>query len=124
MKYITTSLVAFFVGIYTTFVAMYMWNWFAAPVLNLPYISFLQMLGLVWLIGILVDRLNPDETKWNLLLSVIELCVPNENREKLGEIVQTIKDNFWNDIRIKIFGQFVGNTVTLGLGFMLHVFIS
>ena len=43
------------VGVYTAFVAMRMWNWFAVRPLNLPSISFLEMVGLVWLIKILID---------------------------------------------------------------------
>jgi hypothetical protein len=61
MKYVATGLVALIVGIYTTFVAMYMWNWFAVPIFNLPYISFLQMLGLVWLIGLAFHQFIPKK---------------------------------------------------------------
>jgi hypothetical protein len=122
MKYAATWLTAFVVGIYTTFVAMHMWNWFAAPVLNLPQISFLQMLGLVWLIGLLSERSSADETKLNFLLRIIEMCIPAERKSEAEEVVNSMKENLWGDIAIKIFGQFVGNTLTLALGFALHLF--
>ena len=124
MKYVATGLVALIVGIYTTFVAMYMWNWFAVPIFNLPYISFLQMLGLVWLIGAGISSIYTEETKLNFLIRIVELCVPNERKHEIDEIINSMKENLWSDLAIKIFGQFGGNTVTLILGFVLHLFIS
>ena len=124
MKYVATLLVALIVGIYTTFVAMYMWNWFAVPIFNLPYISFLQMLGLVWLIGAGISSIYTEETKLNFLIRIVELCVPNERKHEIDEIINSMKENLWSDLAIKIFGQFGGNTVTLILGFVLHLFIS
>jgi hypothetical protein len=91
MKYVATGLVALIAGIYTTFVAMYMWNWFAVPIFNLPYISFLQMLGLVWLIQLVFDQSKIEERKLNFqinfLTHIIGLCVPNERKREIDEII-------------------------------------
>ena len=124
MKYVWTFVVAFIVGLYTAFVAMCMWNWFAVQALNVPSISFLQMLGLVWLISILTNRPDQDEIKWKSLFVIIEQCVPEEKREIVKDAIQDIQDNIWIDLSSKIVGQIVGNTVTLILGFVLYNFIG
>lgn len=124
IKYILPWVVAFIVGIYTSFVAMCMWNWFAVQALNAPSVSFLQMLGLIWLINILFNQHDNQEGRWKILFTSIELCVPQEKQGLLSDAMNEIKENFWIDLWGKIAGQFIGNTLTLVLGFILHSFIG
>ena len=124
MKHVWTFVAAFFVGLYTAFVAMCMWNWFAVQALNVPSISFLQMLGLVWLLSILTNRPDQDEIKWKSLFAIIEQCVPQEKQEAMADAIHEIQENIWVDLSGKIVGQIIGNTITLILGFVLHSFIG
>ena len=124
MKNILPWVVAFIVGIYTSFVAMCMWNWFAVGILHAPNVSFLQMLGLIWLINLLINKQDTDETRWKILFTSIELCVPQEKQELLSDVMNDFKENFWVDLWGKIAGQIIGNTLTLILGFILHIFIT
>jgi hypothetical protein len=115
------------VGVYTAFVAMCMWNWFAVRALNVPSITFLQMVGIVWLLKLLINRPNADkadELRWKGLFTVLDACVPEQNKETLAEALQDQKGNIWFDILTLTFGELVGNTATLILGFGLHVVIG
>jgi len=124
MKHILPWVVAFVVGVYTSFVAMCMWNWFAVQALHAPNVSFLQMLGLIWLINLLINQQDNHEGRWRILFTSIELCVPQEKQELLTDAMDEIKDNLWIDLWGKIAGQIIGNTLTLVLGFILHLFIG
>ena len=85
MKFITWNWVLSLLGgVYTAFVAMCMWNWFAVRALDVPIISFAVMLGLVWLIEILIYRPNTDDFKWEALAVSIDACVPDHKREMLN----------------------------------------
>ena len=120
MKSVWTYVVAFLVSFYTAFVAMCFWNWFAVGVLNVASISFLQMLGLIWLLSILIDQPYSDKSKWKALFTIIERCVPEEKQEDIADIIDEIQDNIWINISSKI----IGNTLSLILGFVLHSFIG
>jgi hypothetical protein len=121
-KWYGMLLVALPVGLYTAFVAECYWNWFAVPALNVQSISFLQMLGLVWLIQLLFDRSPDDEPRWKLMVQTLELCVPDEKKEALSNIVGDF------DVALAGFLQvarkLVGNTLALAMGFALHLISS
>ncbi len=125
MKKIWTLISALLVGVYSAFVAMCMWNWFAVQALNVPNVSFLQMIGLVWLISILVNhnQSDKDETRWRMLFTIIERCVPEEKREIISGAIAEFKYNLWDDVWSRIFWQIGAKTITLILGFVLHLFI-
>ena len=114
------------IGMYTAFVvAQCFWNWFAGPALRLPEISFLQMLGLWWMIDLLIRPSSDGEKRtWALLASITELCVPPERVTDLEELKDV--NPFVELIQglSGAFGKIVGNTLTLALGFGLHLFIS
>ncbi len=113
------------VGIYTAFVAECFWNWFAVPALHVSEISFLQWLGLYWLIGLLKGRSSDEEdNRWISLMSVLELCIPEEKQQALKDLRETEADldllkAFW-----LVSAQVAGNTFTLTLGFILHLIVS
>jgi hypothetical protein len=126
-KFVVPFLVALPVGFYTAFVAECFWNWFAVPALHVSEIGFLPWLGLWWLISLLFSSdTTADNKRWKILLSAVELCVPEEKQAALKEMVEFETEGFSTTLDIfgMIFGKLVGNTVTLGLGFALHLFIS
>lgn len=116
-------ILAIMVGVYTAFVAMCMWNWFAAPALHVPNISFLQAVGLIWLIGILTSRSDVDDINQKILTTILDSCVPDDKRDVLKENLEELSDNIWIDVLSKAFGQIVANTGTLILGFGLYLLI-
>jgi hypothetical protein len=109
------------IGLYTAFVAQCLWNWFAAPALRLPEISFLRMLGLWWMIALLIRSSAKDETRGLVfLVGVTRLCVPPERTTELAELM----DSRLLDELILGLGQISRNTLALALGFGLHLLIS
>jgi len=122
--WVVAPFVGLLIGLYTAFVAMSLWNWFAVRALNVNSITFLEMVGIVWLISLFTDHTNKDESKWKILFSAIEACVPDHNREMLAATIEEHKENIWTDAFAAAFGQVAGNTLTLALGFGLHVLIG
>ena len=109
------------IGLYVAFVAQCFWNWFVVPALRLPEISFLHMLGLWWMIALLI-RSSAERQMRGLvfLLGVIGLCVPPERTRELEELMdfrslEELLNGLWQIIRL---------TLTLALGFGLHLLIS
>ncbi len=126
-KFIASYLVALPVGLYTAFVAECYWNWFAVPALHVSEVGFLPWLGLWWLIGLFRNNDSSVENKrWKILISAVELSVPAEKRDELNEMVELETEGLgqFMDIFGMVFGQLVGNTISLALGFGLHIFIG
>ena len=109
------------IGLYITFVAHCFWNWFVVPALRLPGISFLHMLGLWWMIALLI-RSSAERAMRGVvfLLGVTRLCVPPERTKELEELM----DSRPLDELILGLWQIIRNTLTLALGFGLHLLIS
>jgi hypothetical protein len=124
VKWSAAFVVGLLVGCYTAFVAECYWNWFVVPALHASEVSFLQMLGLIWLIQLLASRPNTvEDTRWKLLASAVELCVPAEKQEELAEL--TKPDSVMGFLQgfSQVVGQLVGNTFTLVAGSVLHAFL-
>ena len=109
------------IGLYVAFVAQCFWNWFVVPALRLPEISFLHMLGLWWMIALLIRSSAERQMRFLVfLLGVIGLCVPPERTRELEELMdfrslEELLNGLWQIIRL---------TLTLALGFGLHLLIS
>jgi hypothetical protein len=109
------------IGLYTAFVAQCFWNWFAAPALRLPEISFLHMLGIWWMIALLIRSSAEGEMRaLAFLVGITRLCVPPERTKELEELM----DSRPLDELILGVWQIIRNTLTLALGFGLHLLIS
>jgi hypothetical protein len=120
-KIVALMIPSFVVGLYTAFVVMCMWNWFAAPALNLSEITYLNMLGLIWLMSLLSgNNQKADDFKWKTLFTTIEFCIPDDKREEALETINGLQENVWIEVVGHISGQIVVNTITLVLGFILH----
>jgi len=123
-KPLVSIIVGLLNGLYTAFIAMCFWNWFAVRVLNINSISFLEMLGIVWLISLFTSQTINDESKWKALFSFVEAGVPEHNRKMLAIAVEEHKDNIWTDALTAAFSRTVDNTMTLIFGFGLHILIG
>jgi hypothetical protein len=109
------------IDLYTAFVAQCFWNWFAASALRLPEISFLKMLGLLWMMALLIRPSAKGEIRALAFLGgITRLCVPPERTMELEELM----DSRLLDELMMGLGQIGQNTLALALGFGLHLLIS
>jgi hypothetical protein len=115
-----------FVGAFKAFALTLMWNWFVSPIFHTSNISFWEMLGLLWVVQLFVDKSyaqDPAEKiHWENLFLVLDACVPAEKREDLKADLKEKEGSIWSEVGGQIFGQLVGYAFTLGLGFLLHTF--
>jgi len=133
-KYMGKFLVAWLVGsilsLYTTFVIMNLWNWFASPALHVPEISFWGMFGLVLLVGLFSEWHGiAEEAGWKNIIAVLIASVPDERREEVTSKIEEyakeqMKLEVWLEAGTKTFGRCVVNILVLGLGFVVHTFLT
>ena len=126
-KFAMTWATSTLVGFYTVFVLMQLWNWFAVPLLHVSEASYWLIYGLSMLFGLLAgygDRDNPaDERRWSALFIILNACVPEQKLEEVTEEVRPEIESIWSDIGLKIFARVLTNTLTLGLGFVVHLLV-
>ena len=77
---------------------MCMWNWFAVSTLRVPHVTFLEMVGISWLIRHLFYQQGKDDKNWESLFLIIEVCVPDSNKEKFDQLKREIDGNAAKDI--------------------------
>jgi len=124
-KWFVAWLVGLTVGCYTAFVAASFWNWFAVPVLHVSSISFLQMLGLIWLMSLFTGNFSTfDDARWKVLAFTVELCVPEEKQQALKDFTDSLPVLLRLDTICKVFAQVTGNTFMLAAGFVLHLVVA
>jgi hypothetical protein len=116
------------VALYTTFVLKFLWAWFVVPAFHITEISFWVMYGTTLLIGLLrQDDHNNDmwqEHRHAILARMLLACVPSE---KMHDVMAELKEHeksIWSKVKWHIFGQFAGSTITLGIGFVVHMVAS
>jgi hypothetical protein len=119
--------VSFLVGFYCVFVMQQLWNWFAVPLLHFGEATFLTMYGLNLLVGLLTARdagENPIEaSRWRIVTMTLDVCVPVETRATLQDQLKEEIDGQWGNFGWWVFGIAAGYTVTLGVGFVIHIFV-
>jgi hypothetical protein len=118
--------VGLLVGAFKAFVLTVMWNWFVSPVFHTSEVSFWEMLGLLWVVQLFVDKTYDDnpatKLQWENLFLILDTCVPVERREDLKLQLQEKNEEIWTEIGAKIFGSLAGSAFVLGLGFAVHTF--
>jgi hypothetical protein len=123
MTWVTSTLV----GFYTVFVLVRLWNWFAVPQLHVPEASYWLMYGVTMLFGLMTgvgEEENPaKERRWNMLFIVLDACVPEDKMEDLKEYVRAEKEGIWADVGLMILGKALSRSLTLGLGFVVHLLV-
>jgi hypothetical protein len=112
------------VGVYTAFVAMCMWNWFAVEALHAPPVSFLQALGLIWLVGLIRGEVPAADPRWQRLFTILEVHTPAEKSAQLADALKKWEKDLWMDVGAAIYLRVLGNTLTLLLAFGLHILIG
>jgi len=114
------------VGLYTTFVLVILWDWFAVPAFHVSEISFWVMYGLTMLIGVLRPSENDiqGEHRHKIVAVMLDACVPADKREEVIEELKGFEEEIWWKAGWKVFGQIVTNSLTLGIGFVIHVLAS
>jgi hypothetical protein len=90
-----------------------------------PEASYWLIYGLNLLFGLMTgvgEQENPVyERRWSTLFIVLDACVPEQKMEDLKEAVRSQTEGIWLDIGSAIFGKVVSNTLSLGLGFVVHL---
>jgi hypothetical protein len=111
-------------GLYTAFVLQSLWNWFVAPTLNVTQISYWQMYGFNMLLQMVLARSDfVENDHWNRTATMLHACVKAERREDVDEELRGENESVWSKAGTDVFGKLVGNTVTLLIGFAIHVFL-
>ena len=103
--FFTVTAIWLLMGLYTAFVAMCYFNWFAVRVLNVNNVSYLEMLGIVWLFGLFKAR---DKSE--------------KNNDKID--YDTHSDIFWGETFAIVLERVANNTLLLNIGFGLHILIN
>ena len=122
-KYAFAFLAAILGGIFRAFVLMNLWNWFVTEVFNVSQISFLQVLGISLVISLFSsnsEKFTEEERRWAVLMTTLQRCVPEEQREALKEELKDLGDDIgalWGTIG----GEVVGSTIVLCFGFLIHL---
>ena len=122
-KAVITWTTATLVGFYSVFVLMQLWNWFAVPLLHAPEASYWLIYGMNMLFGLLTANVdNPaHERRWNSLFIILNACVPEHKMEEVKDEVRSETESIWSDVGVMIFARVVATSLTLGLGFVVHM---
>ena len=126
-KFAMTWTTSTLVGFYSVFVLMQVWNWFAIPLLHVQEPSYWLIYGLNMLFGLMTavgEQDNPAfERRWNSLFLILNACVPEHKMEELKEEVPSETEGIWSDVGLMIFGRVVSRSLTLGIGFLVHLLV-
>jgi|SRR5450756_729184 len=125
LKWFSLLIVGLLVGCFTAFVAQCYWNWFAVETLHFSPVSFLQMLGVLWLIQIVTAKSSSggDNKRWEVLIAMVELCIPPEKQDDLSELKEDTASAILPEGFFMAFGQIASNIFMLVIGFALHQFV-
>ena len=70
------------------------------------------------------EQENPGhERRWKALFITLDACVPEHQTEEVREEVRSETEGIWTDLGIMIFGRVVSRSLTLALGFVVHLLI-
>lgn len=117
--------VSMVVGLYTTFVLTILWGWFAVPAFGVGAISFWVMYGLTMLIELFRSHADIEaDHRHKIVATMLDACVPTEKREEVTERLAEFSEQIWYEAGWTVFGQIITNTITLGVGFAVHLLAS
>jgi hypothetical protein len=113
------------VSFYTTFVLQTLWNWFAVDGLSAPHVSYWVVYGLVLIIHLIIDEPPIEKQEiFGRLENLINACVPEEKREAVNELLLEDQKGLPSRLGWSLFGQAFGVTLTLGIGWAVHSFLT
>ncbi len=82
-----------------------------------------KLLADVWA-EYVVEPDNPaHERRWNALFIILNACVPEHKMEDLKVEVGSETESIWPDVGWMIFNRVVSRSLTLGLGFVVHLLV-
>lgn len=117
--------IAIIVGLYTTFVLQTLWNWFAVEGLSAPHISYWVAYGFVLIIHLIIDEPPIEKQEiFGRLEYLIRACIPEERQEALTEQLLEEDRGLPSRLGWAVFGQAFGVTLTLGIGWAVHIFLT
>jgi len=125
LRGISLWLVFVVVGLYTAFVLQSLWNWFVVGSLNVSSISFWSMYGVVLIVGVFREKQElSGDVRWERTLKILDYCVPQEKRYQLDEWLKEQSEGVFGRAWTFVWEKVFGNTVTLGLGWVIHSFLT
>jgi hypothetical protein len=126
-KFAITWVTATLVGFYSVFVLMEVWNWFAVPLLHVSEASYWLMYGVNMLFALMTGNGEHDnpahERRWNSVFIILNACIPEHKMQDVKEEVRSETESIWSDVGIMIFGKVLTRSLTLGLGFAVHLLV-
>jgi hypothetical protein len=123
-KTVALLIVALIGNLYLTFVLQNLWNWFVSEAFHVSQISFWVLYGLVLMVRTFVTEERPEEQrKFRSLEIAIDACIPRDKREFVEKHLQEQKEAVWAEAGIAAFSDFIGNTISLGIGWGVHIFL-
>jgi hypothetical protein len=93
--------------------------------LHVPEASYWLIYGLSMLFGLMTEKLDSPahERRWNALFIILNACVPEQKMEDVKEEVRSETESIWSDVGLMIFGRVRTNSLTLGIGFAVHLLV-
>jgi hypothetical protein len=82
------------------------------------------MYGLTMLISLFRSSGDDIDAKHRhkIVAVMLDACVPDDKREQVMEQLQEFNEQMWNEAGWRVFEQIVGSSITLGIGFVVHLF--
>jgi hypothetical protein len=65
-----------------------------------------------------------DDRRWELLMTGINACIPEDKMEGVEEEREYLNKGVWKVLGALGVAQLVGNTITLGIAFVVHLIAS
>lgn len=125
-KFLYAFVLSVIVGFYLAFVGQTLWNWFAVPAFHVEEIGYWMAYGLFLLIHLLFDQDNSMEQGeiFGRLEMMLNACVRDDRREELNDELRTEREGLALRLFSGVFGKALGATITLGIGFVVHILAS
>ena len=116
--------VSLVLGLYTAFVAMCMWNWFATKAFHAARVTYLEMLGVVWFVRLLTHRTSSrEDVRWARLYAAIDTLAPQEKKSAWGAVDSERQSGMLSVLAHATFDELARSTITLVLGFAVSRFL-
>jgi hypothetical protein len=100
-------------------------GWFLPQIL--PGVSYWQAYGIILLVGLLRDdsgTQHDERNRWAIAFEVLDACVPENRIAEVRAKIADQVDEFWASAGIAAFTRILGNTITLGFGWIVASLIN
>lgn len=122
MKKIILYTSIFLSGLYTIFIAQTLWNWFVISVLPVSHISFLQTAGLFLIMSVFSKSEKTTESNyWEIAFKILEISLPELKKQDVQNFLKKKEEEMFSSFMLKVIEQFMINTLTLLVGFIISI---